>query len=212
MRYTYPLYILVKDTPWQQYMKDIDIRASLHNNFLEQYRINENYRIVDEMHICSGDNVADIAILDKELHVFEIKSDHDNLKRLPEQIKSYYKVFDYITVVTTEKFIDKISVIIPESCGIWIIKSDDDIITNKIIRDSTKNIHKDSYSIAQLLWKDEAKKLLYKYDIPKSKLNKMRIRTMWKSLSEIIPIDELTEKVIEILKNRVDWKISKYQR
>ena len=190
-------------------MRDKDIRGHIHKILEIKYSNSTIHRIVNEMHINKGGNVVDIAILGKPAHAIEIKSDVDTLIRLPSQIKSYYEVFDLITVATTPKFLDKISQMVPDTCGLWSFSENNGEIKSEIIREATMNNDTVPFNIAQLLWKAEAKKLMGNHNIPKSELNKMRIMKMWKFLSKNIEKETLSAMVMEALLERADWKISK---
>lgn len=65
-----------------------------------------------------GINKADCVILNGFSTCYEIKTEFDNLNRLPEQLNSYIKLFDFVYVVSAEKHIDKIKEIIPDGVGI----------------------------------------------------------------------------------------------
>lgn len=65
-----------------------------------------------------GANKADCVIFNGNSTCYEIKSEYDNLNRLPDQLNSYLKIFDKVYVVTTEKYCEKIRPSIPEAVGI----------------------------------------------------------------------------------------------
>lgn len=65
-----------------------------------------------------GTNKADCVILNGLSTCYEIKTELDNLKRLPEQLNSYIELFDKVYVVASKNHIDKIKNITPESVGI----------------------------------------------------------------------------------------------
>lgn len=46
---------------------------------------------------------ADSVVLNGTSTVYEIKTEFDNLSRLPQQLTDYSKVFDHINVVTHER-------------------------------------------------------------------------------------------------------------
>lgn len=57
---------------------------------------------------------------EKQLIAFEIKSDQDNLKRLPEQITDYKQTFDKLYIVTSKKYNDVIKKVSKNIGGISI--------------------------------------------------------------------------------------------
>jgi hypothetical protein len=78
--------------------KDIRFKYILENKdlfnkgiFINEYKINK-------------DSIVDFALFYKnELYGYEIKSEADNLKRLPNQLRNYLKYFDYIYIIISEK-------------------------------------------------------------------------------------------------------------
>ena len=73
------------------------------------------------MDVCSGCARIDIAVINGKIHGFEIKSEQDNLERLPSQVELYSKVFDTITIVAAENHFNKLNEIIPNWWGIYCI-------------------------------------------------------------------------------------------
>ena len=61
---------------------------------------------VPEVSVCRS--IADMISIDKDIHIYEIKSAKDNLQRLPSQIESYKKCAHRITLVVDEKFLPKL--------------------------------------------------------------------------------------------------------
>lgn len=186
-------------------MRDYDIRYNLHNIFLAHYKQDGESVVVNELGVCNGQSIADVAVINGSLHAYEIKSDSDTLSRLPKQVENYSKVFDYATIVVNGKHINRIEGIIPEWWGIWLIYERDKVVTLKKIRVAKQNHNIDAFAVAQLLWRDEALDLLT--SIGKSRgLKNKRKWLLWEHLANEIPVPLLCEKVRSYLKKRVDWK------
>ena len=79
---------------------------------------NKPQSIVQELAICNGGARADIVAFQGFPHSYEIKSDIDRLDRLPSQISFYDYTFKKNTVITTERFSEKVESMIPEHWGI----------------------------------------------------------------------------------------------
>ena len=78
-------------------------------------------RVQDELPIAGGCLPADVVeITNNEINGFEIKSDVDTLRRLPNQVKVYSLVFDRCSIVTTKKYLRKVREMVPEWWGIII--------------------------------------------------------------------------------------------
>ena len=83
---------------------------------------------------------ADILLITTSTHAFEIKSDIDNLTRLPDQMHDYRRTFDKVTVVTTARHRAKIKKIASPNDGIMIIK--DNVVYEERIASINGNITK----------------------------------------------------------------------
>ncbi|WP_300554835.1 sce7726 family protein, partial [Desulfovibrio sp.] len=82
-------------------MRDQEIRAALHETELKKFYENGDL-ILDELGVCSGASRVDVAVINGALHGYEIKSDQDTLDRLPQQILSYSRVLDRVTLVACD--------------------------------------------------------------------------------------------------------------
>lgn len=69
-------------------------------------------------------NIADMLVVNDDIHIYEIKSKADSLKRLPNQISTFERYANKVTVVAHEKFIDKLTSE-PYMDNIGIISIDD---------------------------------------------------------------------------------------
>lgn len=88
-------------------LRDIDIRKEFIKRNLDFFKSNV---FVNEMGINSK-NIVDVAALDFKHNIFygfEIKSEVDNLKRLPKQLSTYSTFFNIVYVVAHEKHTSKI--------------------------------------------------------------------------------------------------------
>lgn len=65
---------------------------------------------------------ADLVIIGKELHAFEIKGDHDNLRKLKSQISDYNKTFDRVSIVTSASHLVKIKNTVSRYTGLILVK------------------------------------------------------------------------------------------
>ena len=65
-----------------------------------------------------ADCKADTVIVNGTSHVYEIKTEMDDFTRLGSQLAAYFKVFDYITLVTEEKLFSVAEQYLPGNVGI----------------------------------------------------------------------------------------------
>lgn len=76
--------------------------------------------VVDELPICQQRARADVAVVNGELAGFEIKSDVDQLTRLPSQVEFYGRIFDRAALVTGPKHLALLRRRLPTWWGIWV--------------------------------------------------------------------------------------------
>jgi len=189
-------------------MRDFEIRRSLHQDFLSDYHPSESL-IVDELKVCNGNAIIDIAVINGSFIGFEIKSPNDNLSRLNNQISFYNKVFDYITIVTSYKHLQGVLKEIPSWWGIWIIQNDNGELRRIQERPSSLNEETDAFSIAQFLWKSEIIDLIIKKDLDQRIKNK-RKWIQWQYIADTLELQDIKDEVRLYLNSRIDWKASKF--
>jgi hypothetical protein len=69
----------------------------------------------------ADDCKADAVVLNGTSHVYEIKSEMDSYGRLDRQLTAYRKMFDYITVITTERLYNEVTERVPREVGIMVL-------------------------------------------------------------------------------------------
>lgn len=183
---------------------DIDIRLALDNQLQSKHGQNPDVLIRHELGVDMGNRRIDLAVLNGHLAGWEIKSDKDTLKRLPEQAAAFLKVMDYLTIVTTAKYLDRCAAILPANWGLQEAISGPCGIRIVSRRAPKINRQTDPFSIAQLLWRDEAMEELKLRGQARGLSSKPRY-TIWQRLSEVVPKRELRSIVLSRLKRRQDW-------
>ena len=78
---------------------DLIIRFALKEDLRRRYARNKKLRIIEELGVQHGTARIDIAVVNGTMHGYEIKSDQDTLKRLPEQMDIFNSVFDKMTLI-----------------------------------------------------------------------------------------------------------------
>ena len=101
---------------------------------------------------------ADSVILNGTSTVYEIKTEFDNLSRLPQQLADYGKVFDHINVVTHERAVTGVLDIAPAHVGVMTLTSRN---TLKRIRASSSNVENlDHWALFNCIRKQELENIL----------------------------------------------------
>jgi hypothetical protein len=176
---------------------------------LKKYRLENRQpaEIYEELGVKHGTSRIDIAVINGIMHGYEIKSDRDTLKRLPEQMIEFDAVFDRMTLVIGKRHLYKAISIIPDWWGIVVAKIDKN---NKVffqtIRDSEYNQNQVGIAIARLLWKEEALRILEERNKARGVRSKPR-EFIYQKLANVLDIDILKEKVRHtLLVSRGDWR------
>ncbi|MDM1073636.1 sce7726 family protein [Empedobacter brevis] len=187
-------------------MNDFAIRQELKESILSKYIEDDDSLVLDEYNLSLGIVRADIAVVNGVLHGYEIKSEKDSLIRLENQMLEYNKFFEYVTIVSCTKFINKIIDISPSHCGVISAEMINNKVVLKTIRKAKKNYNLDKISLVKALWREEMIDLLEDMNY------KRGFKSKSKPLLYEILISEFTKKqLVDIvkckLKNRVNWKV-----
>jgi hypothetical protein len=142
-------------------MNDHQLRCALKNKVLARYAKDPNTRIVDELGLRHGAARVDIAVVNGIIHGYELKSDKDNLKRLPHQVQIYNSVLDKVTLVVGSKHSQKAMKLVPDWWGVKVatMGSRGGFEFTDVKRAYT-NPSVDPLSVSKLLWRNEALTLL----------------------------------------------------
>lgn len=77
--------------------------------------------LISEYFVDNASRRVDLVAANGHLAAFEIKSDLDNLGRLPGQIEVFARCFETVTVVCTQRHLASVLSIIPETVGLTCI-------------------------------------------------------------------------------------------
>ena len=177
---------------------DREVRELLKRHLVDTY-LEPDAIVLEELGLCQGDVRIDVASVNGELTGFEIKSPADTLARWPNQCRVYSKVVDRAWIVATDKALEAARV--PGWWGVIRVLQTDRQIGLRMIRASERNPSPDPYSIACLLWRDEAIDALAEFRLDRGVRTKDR-RVIWQSLADALPLDDLRRAVRAALKVR----------
>lgn len=186
---------------------DKDIRRILINKLsVQQEFISDPTTIVvHEMDVCFGCARVDIAVINGKIHGYEIKSEQDNLERLSTQVEFYNKMFDTVTLVTSEKHFSKAVDIIPDWWGLdCVTKNNKNVCINQK-RAPQENKEVEVVYLSHLLWREELLELLQLNGISKGIKTKTRYE-LGKIVEDNIKLATVSLFVRNKLKNRKSWK------
>lgn len=186
-------------------MRDRDVREALRRKVLADHLRDANTLVVEELGLAHGEARVDIAVVNGRLHGFEIKSDADNLQRLPGQIAAYNAVFDRVTIVVGRKHLEGVDKLVPAWWGIKLaIAGERGAVHFEEIRPPRKNVKIQPLDLARLLWRGEALNLL-------EARGRARVRSkgreeLYAVIASEVPLDELRGFVRAALKARANWR------
>src|SRR5216684_3193714 len=186
---------------------DESIRASLKLELKTHYQSDPDTLILDELGLRHGAARIDLAIVNGNLHGFELKSDRDTLRRLPKQIGIYNSVLDQVTLIVGEKHLDGAVDIIPTWWGVRLanFKPGENAVQFESVRETLDNPSPDKLCIAKLLWREEALAILECLGAAKGIRSRPRL-TLYCRLAEILNLEELRDRVRKQLRARVGWR------
>lgn len=186
-------------------MKDPDIRQLLRQTELLHFLKDFNSKVVEEFSLPVAKARIDLAVINGALHGYEIKSASDTLQRLPSQIAAYSKVFDFLSIVTENKYHERILTLAPSWVGVFVCKEQNGIRSIEKLRKPKLNQNKEGFFLSKLLWREELLEILFEYDIVFKK--KDRNWLLCEALASNLDIDTISSIVRNSLKKRQDWKL-----
>lgn len=145
-----------------------------------------------------GSCKADLVILNGTSTVYEIKSERDNLDRLPNQIASYFKVFSRVNVITSETHVDAVLDTVAEDVGILLLSNRLRIST---VRDAQERLG-DLCPVTLLdsMHRSEAFEILKAFDIAIPNVPNTRLYSELVTIFSGLPARKLHECMIRVLK------------
>jgi len=186
---------------------DLIIRSALKEVLKKKHARDKELRIIDELGVKHGSVRIDIAVINGIMHGYEIKSDRDTLARLPEQTAEFNTVFDQLTLVVGRQHLYQAIHIVPDWWGVTIarINAKGKVIF-QTIREPEDNKEQDKVSIARLLWREEALRILEEHDQAYGVRSKPR-EFVYQKLADVLETDALKERVRKtLLIPRKDWR------
>ena len=183
-------------------LDDLTIRSALRSKLLADHAEEEDTALMEELGLCRGRVRVDLALVNGRLHGYEIKSDRDTLTRLETQAEIYMKVFDHLTIVVGSKHLSSIGTRLPECWGILqAIQGGDGRVRFRNVRRPKLNPQRDPRSLAELLWRDDAIRLLVEVADVRGVRSKPR-RVVWDRLCDHFDLEEIAHAVNIQLKVR----------
>jgi hypothetical protein len=187
-------------------MRDVDIRRAVRRQVDDIYQGDRDTLILDELVLCQGTARVDLAVVNGTLHGYEIKSELDTLARLPNQREVYSRVLDRVTIVATSSHLRRVTELVPDWWAIWTASCVTTTVHLHVVRDGKDNPAREPLAIAQLLWREEALRILDSRNLAAGVRSKPR-KELWQRLATELTVSELAAAVRERLRQRRDWRV-----
>lgn len=190
-------------------MLDSDIRKAIKSELLSCH---SQLLLVDEVELCGGDVRADLAAFNGVMAGYEIKSPADSLIRLSRQITGYNQIFEHSVLVASHKHLLKAKDILPDWWGMYAAASNNGDVHIQRIKPPQPNPIIDSHSVAMMLWRREALRVLESLGINRGVKTKP-MTCLASRLCEHLTTAQVVRLVRETIKARGNWRsASKHKR
>jgi len=186
-------------------MNDADIRIATKQALFVEHMGDAETVIFEELGVQHGLSRIDLAVVNGELQGFELKSDSDTLARLPEQVVSYGRVFDRVTLVVGERHLRRAVEVVPDWWGVRLARTESDKLEFTDLKHAMRNPSPDPASIVALLWRAEALNFLGELGVVAGLRSKGR-REIYSRLVAEANLDLLCDRVRTCLRQRRDWR------
>ena len=171
-----------------------EIRAALVSHLSCHQTDNAEAVLIEELGLCCGRVRVDVALVSSLLHGFEIKSDHDSLRRLDLQIEIYSKVLNLATLVVGIRHAEHAASLIPEWWGIRLAERTPNGVVLRRLRKERRNPFQDPRALVELVWLEDARRLLDERNASRGYRGKPR-RLVWDRVCELYDVDEIAAVV-----------------
>lgn len=132
-------------------MNDAQIRIATKRALFVEHMGDAETVIFEELGVLHGFSRVDLAVVNGELHGFELKSNKDTLARLPDQVESYGRVFDRVTLVVGERHLRCAVEAVPDWWGIRVARTESGKFRFSDLKHAMRNPSPDPASIVTLL-------------------------------------------------------------
>lgn len=187
-------------------MNDLQLRRALKRKVLVRYAKDPDTRIFEELGLRHGAARIDLAVVNGIIHGIELKSDKDNLKRLPHQATIYSSVLDKVTLVVGTRHASEAIKLVPDWWGIKVATvGSRGGFEFSDARRACNNPSVDPLSVSKLLWRNEALTLLDELSEADCVRHKPRA-FIYAHLAAIADSALIRERVRYQLKFRTAWR------
>ena len=180
-------------------LNEDSLRVCLRQDLATKHRDEPDTVLIDELGICQGSARVDLAVVNGQLHAYEIKSARDTLRRLAVQAPLYSKVFERVTLVCAERHVARALGAVPSWWEVLRIIPGRQRPRFERVRRGRQNPRRDVRAVVELLWLEEAVSVLARHDVLRGLRGKPRA-TLWDKICAVLATEEIDEVVRAHLK------------
>lgn len=194
-------------------MLDIHVRQAVLSKVLKDHINDPSTLVIEELGLDFGRNRVDIAVINGEIHGYELKSDSDTLKRLPQQAECYSLVMDKVTLVVGEKYALDATLLVPDWWGVKVAKMGPKGAIHLVTERRNKlNKNIDPFQLLKLIWKEEVLNLLSTRIEVDWRVKKLKKKEIYQLVVDNFTLPEIKSNTRAILKSRTDWRSDALQK
>ena len=189
-------------------MNDAELRVAVKRKLLAKYANGYPGTLVfEELGLRHGSGRIDLAVVNGTIHGFELKSDLDNLNRLPHQIHIYNSVLDKVTLIAGSRHVDEVVAVVPGWWGVKLatVGRRGGIAFSDLRRAQTNPVI-EPLAVAKLLWRDEVLSFLVELGQDAGVRSKPR-KVLYQRLIQVVELREIRQRVCERMKCREKWLV-----
>ncbi|MEX2106770.1 MAG: sce7726 family protein [Solirubrobacterales bacterium] len=155
---------------------------------------------IDEFSVPGTKERVDLALVGAALTAFEIKTERDDLRRLPRQLNAFSRLFDHCSVVVAEKHLAGCELMLPEWWGISVASFSSTGVVLDRVRGAGSSPESDPVLLVRLLWKGEVEQAVKEIAAPSPPQASRQV--LWAVLLQHGSPGELKRLVCKALRSR----------
>ncbi|MBF0167721.1 MAG: sce7726 family protein [Alphaproteobacteria bacterium] len=178
---------------------EADIKAALIDRLIDSGEISGDAILIDEVPIADWSRRVDLVVANGKLQAFEIKSEADSLDRLEGQVENYQRLFDKVTVVCAERFVESILERTRDEVSVLVVQSGDGHIFFRQARRGKIMEVTEPSNILALLRRKDMEALLREYNRP---IPSGAMRNKLEELASDLPRAALKRAALAVMKSK----------
>ncbi|HEX4306498.1 MAG TPA: sce7726 family protein [Solirubrobacterales bacterium] len=155
---------------------------------------------IDEFSVPGTKERVDLALVGGVLSAFEIKTERDDLRRLPRQLEAFSRLFDHCSVAVAEKHLPGCESMLPEWWGISVASLGATGVALEEVRQAGLSPEPDPALLVRLLWKGEVEEAVREIAAPSPPQASRQV--LWAALLQYGSPGEVKRLVCDALRRR----------